>query len=318
AIQSNKSAATASYESANSTYTSYKSWYNEKYGNVSDAEDLAAKVADLQIQVNKAALALTKADLSMTTGSTSAEQKTESASTGASVASTELELAKTELQQTVDAAQEAYDALRAEIEEIKTVVLEDGMVYAPCSGMVASVTFEAGDTFEVTYNPITEAVQEQALLTLTDIADVYVPITISEEDVLDVEIGQQATVTMTAFSGRTFDAEVDTISVESSRSGAATVSYTVNVRFTGINTQQMFEGMSADVTLVQAQAVDVLYVNTQCVTNVGGKATVLVTGEDGEPVEKQVRTGFSDGRFVEITSGLQEGDVVLVESAVQQ
>jgi hypothetical protein len=31
---------------------------------------------------------------------------------------------------------------------------------------------------------------------------------------------------MNAFEGQTFDAEVDTITVESSRSGAATVSYT--------------------------------------------------------------------------------------------
>lgn len=316
-LQSGLSSATSSYQSANETYTSYKSWYNEKYGNISDSDDLAAKVSSLQTQVSKTELALAKAELDVTTGSTSAEQKAESAETDASVAATELELTKIELQQAVDAAQEAYDALAAEIAKIKAVVSEDGLVYASCSGMVASVAFGAGDSFEVTYNPMTEAVQEQTLLTLTNIADVYVPITISEEDVLDVYIGQEASVTMTAFSGRTFQATVDTVSVESSRSGAATVSYTVNVRFADVNTQKMFEGMSAEVTLVQAQAADVLYINTQCVSNVGGKATVLVRGSDGEPMEKEVKTGFSDGRYVEILSGLSEGDTVLAESAVQ-
>lgn len=316
-LQSDLNDANTSYKSANSTYTSYKTWYNEKYGNTTDADDLAKKVSDLQTQVNKAALALTKADMSLTTGTTTAGQKAETAATGASVAATELELAEMELQQAVDAAQEAYDALAAEIVEIKKVVREDGLVYAPCSGMVASVAFEAGDSFEVTYDPMTEQVREQTLLTLTDIANVYVPITISEEDVLDISIGQQASVTMTAFSGQTFEAEVDTISVESSRSGAATVSYTVNVRFIGVNTQQMFEGMSAEVTLVQGQVQDVLYINTQCVTNTGGRAVALVRGEDGTPAEKEVKTGFSDGRYVEILSGLNEGETVLVESAVQ-
>lgn len=316
-LQSDLNDANTSYKSANSTYTSYKAWYNEKYGNTTDADDLAKKVSDLQTQVNKAALALTKADMSLTTGTTTAGQKAETAATGASVAATELELAEMELQQAVDAAQEAYDALAAEIVEIKKVVREDGLVYAPCSGMVASVAFEAGDSFEVTYDPMTEQVREQTLLTLTDIANVYVPITISEEDVLDISIGQQASVTMTAFSGQTFEAEVDTISVESSRSGAATVSYTVNVRFIGVNTQQMFEGMSAEVTLVQGQVQDVLYINTQCVTNTGGRAVALVRGEDGTPAEKEVKTGFSDGRYVEILSGLNEGETVLVESAVQ-
>ncbi|MEA4969030.1 MAG: efflux RND transporter periplasmic adaptor subunit [Candidatus Pelethousia sp.] len=316
-IQSNLYDAQRSYTSANSTYVEYKTWYNEKYGNSTDGDDLATKVANLQTQVNKAALALTKADMSLTTGITTAGQKAETAATSASVAATELELAEMELQQAVDAAQEAYDALAAEIVEIKKVVREDGLVYAPCSGMVASVAFEAGDSFEVTYDPLTEEVREQTLLTLTDIANVYVPITISEEDVLDISIGQQASVTMTAFSGQTFDAEVDTVSVESSRSGAATVSYTVNVRFMGVNTQQMFEGMSAEVTLVQGQVQDVLYINAQCVTNTGGRAVVLVRGEDGVPMEREVKTGFSDGRYVEILSGLAEGETVLAESAVQ-
>ena len=35
-------------------------------------------------------------------------------------------------------------------------------------------------------------------------------------------------------------------------------------------------------------------------------------------MEKEVKTGFSDGRYVEVIGGLSEGDIVLVESAVQQ
>lgn len=311
-------AANNAYAEAEKAYDSAAESYEKTYGSLSYNTDYNTNITNLRLQVEKAALALEKAQLNIDTGTLSAEQETELAKTEAAAAATELELKETELQQTVDAAQEAYDALEAEIAEIKEGMSEDGIVYATCSGMVASVMFEAGDSFEVTYNPLTEAVVEQTLLTLTDIADVYVPITISEEDILNVSIGQEASVTMTAFSGQTFAAEVDTISVESSRSGAATVSYTVNVRFAGTNTQQMLEGMSAEVTLVQHQVLDVLYVNASCVTNVGGRATVLVKGEDGSPVEREVKTGFSDGRYVEIISGLEEGETVLMESAVQR
>jgi hypothetical protein len=45
----------------------------------------------------------------------------------------------------------------------------------------------------------------------------------------------------------------------------------------------MYEGMSADVTLVQRAALDVLYVNAQAVTNVGGVASVLVKGQTESP-----------------------------------
>ena len=301
---------------AQTAYSDYKTEYNDTYGNIEDEDDLAAKVDDLKAQVESAQLALTKAGVSLTTGSASAEQDSELAKNEASTAQTTLELTELQLQQAVDSAQEEYDTLNTEIQELKESIALDGVVLAPCTGMVASIGVEEGDSFDVTYNEDLGMLMTQTLCTLTNISDVYVPITISEEDILSVSIGQTATVTMNAFGGQTFDAEVDTITVESSRSGAATVSYTVNVRLEGDNEQLMYEGMSADVTLVQRAARDVLYINAQAVTNVNGVASVLVKGQDGEPVTTEVKTGFSDGRYVEILSGLSEGDTVLVESAV--
>lgn len=301
---------------AQTAYSDYKTDYNDTYGNIEDEDDLATKVDDLKAQVESAQLALTKAGVSLSTGTTSAEQSSEIAKNEASTAQTTLELTELQLQQAVDSAQEEYDTLNTEIQELQESIALDGVVLAPCTGMVASISVEEGDSFDVTYNEDLGMLMTQTLCTLTNISDVYVPITISEEDILSVSIGQEATVTMNAFEGQTFDAEVDTITVESSRSGAATVSYTVNVRLEGDNEQLMYEGMSADVTLVQRAARDVLYINSQAVTNVGGVATVLVKGQDGEPVTTEVKTGFSDGRYVEILSGLSEGDTVLVESAV--
>ena len=301
---------------AQTAYSDYKEDYNDTYGNIEDEDDLATKVETLKAQVAADELALSQAGVNLTTGATSAEQQSQLAKNEASTAATTLELTKLQLQQAVDTAQEKYDTLNTEIVELKQNIAMDGVVVAPCTGMVAEINVDAGDSFDVTYNDNLGMLMTQTLCTLTNITDVYVPITISEEDILGVSIGQKATVTMNAFEGRTFDALVDTITVESSRSGAATVSYTVNVRLDGDNTQMMYEGMSADVTLVQRAANDVLYVSTQAITNVGGVATVLKKGEDGEPVKTEVKTGFSDGRYVEILSGLSEGDVVLAESAV--
>ena len=164
-----------------------------------------------------------------------------------------------ELEQAVEAAQETYDELEDQIEEVRSLLSDDGIVYADCNGLVASISVEEGDDVEVFIDEDTNLILSYAtILTMTDISSVYVPITISEEDILNVSIGQEATVTMSAFPNQTFAAEVDTITVESARSGAATVSYTVNVRFAEENTLDMLEGMSAEVTLVQRAARDVL------------------------------------------------------------
>lgn len=299
------------YESAESSYEKAAETYEKNYGSLTYNTDYNTNIENLKLNVEKAALSLQKSQLSIDTGTQSAEQKTESAKTEAKAASTEKELTETELQQYVDSAQNSYDALETEIEKIKARIGDDGIVYATCTGMVAAVALEAGDSFEVKYNTVTQEVVEQTLVTITDISGVYVPITISEEDILDVSIGQEAAVTMTAFPDQTFEAEVDSMSVESSRSGAATVSYTVNVRFKGTNTLQMLEGMSAEVTLIEEQAKDVLYINASCVNESGGKSTVLVWDENGNAVEREVVTGITDGRYIEIKSGLSEGETVL-------
>ncbi len=316
ASSSSLSSLKSKLSSYQSIYNDYKTEFTETYGNgVEDEADVADQLAAYAANVEKTRLALAKANLALTSGSTNADQDKDLAKSVASTAKTTLELAELQLQQKVDAAQEKYDTLLAEIEELKKSIALDGLVLSPCTGMVASVNVEAGDSFDVTYNEDLGMLMEQTLCTLTDIASVYVPITISEEDILGVSIGQEANVAMTAFEGQSFEAMVDAITVESSRSGAATVSYTVNVRLKGENTQLMYEGMSADVTLVQRAALDVLYINAAAITNTDGVATVQKV-VDGAAVTAQVKTGFSDGRYVEITEGLSEGDIIRVESAV--
>lgn len=300
-----------------SILSDFKEYYSDLYGTIETMDALETKIASCEKELQAAELTLEKAELSLKTGKLTATQQKESSKSGANTAQTEYELTSIELEQAVEAAQETFDELQAQIEEVKQLITDDGVIYAECNGLVASIGVEQGDELEVFIDEDTNIIRAYAtILTMTDISGVYVPITISEEDILSVAIGQQATVTMTAFPERTFDAQVDTITVESSRSGAATVSYSVSVKFSEENTLDMYEGMSAEVTLVQRTATDVVYINNQAITFSGGVSTVLVKNSDGSMEQKQVTTGFTDGRYVEILSGLSSGDTVLVESAV--
>lgn len=300
-----------------SILSDFQEYYQETYGTIDSMDALEEEIALTEEELEEARLALEEAQLNLTTGRLNAEQQEESAQSNADIATSEYELTEVELEQAVEAAQETYDELEDQIEEVRSLLSDDGIVYADCNGLVASISVEEGDDVEVFIDEDTNLILSYAtILTMTDISSVYVPITISEEDILNVSIGQEATVTMSAFPNQTFAAEVDTITVESARSGAATVSYTVNVRFAEENTLDMLEGMSAEVTLVQRAARDVLYVNAQAVTFSGGISTVLVEGADGQAEERVVETGFTDGMYVEIVSGLTEGETVLVESAV--
>ena len=318
-LEANLSSTRTALSAAQTAYNTADTNFKAVYGSITELSDIVERLESAQEAVADAELALGRTELSVTTGATEAEHQAETALNEAEVAGATYELTVLELSQAVEEAQEEYDALESQIEEIKSIIPEDGVVRAEVNGLVASVNVEAGDEITVIVDSDTNQIMAYAqLLTMTDIENVYVPITISEEDILSVSIGQSAQVTMNSFPNRTFDAEVDTITVESSRSGAATVSYTVNVRFAEANTLEMLEGMSAEVTLISRIANDVLYINNTCVSFENGASTVLVRNAAGEAESRAVKTGFSDGRYVEILEGLSEGEVVLAESAVSR
>ena len=296
-------------------YADFREDYDIEYG---DEEALEDKIEELEKKIEDYALQLEQAKISQQTGSLSAEQTKALSELAAQTALAQYNLTELQLSQKVDEAQETYDQTLRQINDIQESVNNDGIVYAPCTGLIVSINLDEGDDFDVTYDEDKDTLNEQTLLTMTDISSVYVPITISEEDILGISIGQQASVTMNAFEGQTFEAEVDTISVEAARSGAATVSYTVTVRYLGENELDMFEGMSAETTLLQRQAKDVLYINNQAVTNVDGIATVSLLLPDGTTEERRIKTGFSNGQFVEVIEGLEEGDTVLAASGVNK
>ncbi len=305
------------YQTANSKYGDRLADFNETYDiDYDDDQELEDKITDLKEKVQSYNIALENAKLDQQAGTLSAEQTKQLTELAAQTAEAQYNLTTLQLSQAVDEAQETYDQTVKQINDIQKSISDDGIVYAPCTGMIVSVSLEEGDDFDVTYDEDTDTLNEQTLLTMTDISSVYVPITISEEDILNVYIGQPASVTMSAFEGLTFDAQVDTVSVEAARSGAATVSYTVNVKYVGENTRDMYEGMSAQTTLLQRAAKNVLYINNQAVTNKDGIATVQKVDDGGNTVTTAVKTGFSNGQYVEIISGLEEGDTVLVASGV--
>ena len=56
---------------------------------------------------------------------------------------------------------------------------------------------------------------------------------------------------------------------------------------------------------------DVVTIPVTAVTGLVGDGTVWVVGEDGTPAEQPVELGVTDGKLVEVTSGLKAGDSVL-------
>jgi hypothetical protein len=73
---------------------------------------------------------------------------------------------------------------------------------------------------------------------------------------------------------------------------------------------RVFDGLTMTMSIDAGRAEDVLVVPITAVRGVVGTGTVWVV-VDGEPTERRVRLGLSDGQVVEIRKGLKEGEEIL-------
>jgi macrolide-specific efflux system membrane fusion protein len=74
---------------------------------------------------------------------------------------------------------------------------------------------------------------------------------------------------------------------------------------------RVFPGLAAEITVPAGEAPDVLTLPTTAVEGLTETGNVWLPSESGAPEERAVGLGISDGKVVQITSGLQEGDMVL-------
>ena len=77
-------------------------------------------------------------------------------------------------------------------------------------------------------------------------------------------------------------------------------------------TAELSDGDSGYLYLELERCEDVLYVERTAVKSMDGKQFVYMQGEDGLRCTRQVTTGREVGSFVEILSGLDEGDAVIL------
>jgi len=78
---------------------------------------------------------------------------------------------------------------------------------------------------------------------------------------------------------------------------------------------QLREGLTVTVNIIVASRTNVLLVPNGAVTTTGGQSYVQVVSASGTIEKRAVQTGLSDWEYTEITSGLSEGEQIIVSQA---
>lgn len=201
-----------------------------------------------------------------------------------------------------------YESLlrqRTEQEEILMELLtiyQDGAVLAPYDGLVSSVEYDE-ETVDTTV--------ETSLLTLTPNESVQVTISISESNILSLEAGQTASVTVSSVSEETsYEGTVTEVNKTADSSSDVTL-YSAIVELPKV--EGMLPGMTADVDVRIEGVEEAILIPVDAVHQTSAISYVY-TAYDEETQQyggmTEVTTGLWGDDYVEITSGLNAGDTV--------
>lgn len=201
------------------------------------------------------------------------------------------------------AAQEEYDSATAKLAKLDATISEY-MLVSEYDGVITQIAVKEGDS-------LTRGTE---LITLNNYDEVTMTVSVDDSDIKQIEVGNPVNITVDAFEEEIFAGTVEEIS-EAQIDSNSNVTYQVEVSVTGA-VDGLYEGMSGEVTFITKETKEVIYVSNRAIYRDGNTSYVLLQSEDGTTTRQEVSTGFSDGVNAEILEGLQEGDVVLIESKV--
>lgn len=200
-----------------------------------------------------------------------------------------------------------YESLlreRSEKEADLVALLEirkNGAIVAPFDGLISAVTY-SGDS--------TNQGEDISVLSLYPGKSMSVTVGVDETDILSLELGQEADITVSSVSEDTFTGTVTEINKTAETSSGIT-QYSATVTLD--KAEGMLTGMSASVDVKIEGVENALIIPVDALNQTSSSSYVYTTyDEDTKEYggKTEVQAGISNNNYVEIKSGLNEGDTV--------
>lgn len=219
-------------------------------------------------------------------------------------------------QQSLDQAESNYRSLLANIDIAEAriraaeVSLENMIIRAPFDGTVLTKNAEVG---EIVAPFGASTTSRAAVVTIADMNSLMVEADVSESNIEKIKQDQDCEIVLDAYSDKSYRGYVFKIVPTADRS-KATVQ--VKVGFKNYDSRVLPE-MSAKVSFLSEKAgtsndekKPVLVIPLSSVEDVNGRK-IVYTVVDDKAVEKEISTGRLLGNYVEVVSGLQQGDEII-------
>lgn len=187
--------------------------------------------------------------------------------------------------------------------EIQNLAVELATIISPIDGIVTHIdTPVAG----VNITPAT------AIFTIADPSKMKFVANIDEADIGKIKLGQKTTIILDAYPKEKIEGKITKIAFSSVTTRGGGTAYPVEISLPENINQRFKIGMNGDVEILITEKKEVLTLPNQAIKEKNGKKYVrLIEGRNINQAE--VETGFEGETKTEITKGVKEGQIVILQ-----
>ncbi|MCK5145673.1 efflux RND transporter periplasmic adaptor subunit [bacterium] len=214
-------------------------------------------------------------------------------------------------QNQLDLASKAFEINNAQYKQAKANLTYAGVqlgytqIVAPIAGVIATISTQEGETIAASFSAPT-------FMSIINLDRLEVWAYVDETDIGRIQVGHNATFTVDTYMDTDFEGTVTAIYPKAVIQDNV-VNYIVTIKITDFKEKVLRPEMTTTLTIYLETREKVLTVPRMAVQRQNGVYMVAQI-ENGQPVQTPVKTGWSSNDYIEIRSGLQEGDEVLLNN----
>jgi membrane fusion protein, multidrug efflux system len=203
-------------------------------------------------------------------------------------------------EQQLNDAQNSYDNAEIQLEQAEKL-LADATIKSPISGVITKKQVEEGEYINI----------GSPIVTIIDISMLRIKLNVSEANVYQLKLNDKAIITTDVYRGVTFEGNISFISSQ----GDESHNYPVEIVITNNSKYPLKSGTFANVMIKLPMAEEALYIPRESLLGSITDAEVYIA-ENNKAVLKKIVVGNGNDKYLQIISGLKEGEEVIVNGQI--
>lgn len=187
--------------------------------------------------------------------------------------------------------------------EIKNIALKESYLYSPIDGIVSAINIKEGEA--------TNTQNGGVVITITKPGSIAFESYAEDTDILKINKDQKTVVTVDAIQNITFPSQVEFISNLATIDQNGLSSYKVRATITDQRGYSLLDGMAGEIQFITKQKTGIIIIPNGAVYR-RNNVSYVTKLEGDKTKEVVIVTGFTDGKDVEVSSGLNQGDIVII------